>query len=176
MFRLPLPGPFSPSLVLLVRGPGAELHVDAALGHAHAFAFEKFPLQAGMGLANQQLTAETDHSMPGDTFSRRACGHRPAGAARTAAELKSLSKPSVGDNPAARNLFHKGVHPDPGHFAPPLCQPAVCLTQKDKCRVSKVRTQESNLGKACYMKREPAKGNCEKLQSIRETNETQQKK
>jgi hypothetical protein len=92
-----------------------ELHIHAAFGHLHAFGFEEFALQAGVGLADQKFSAKTNDAMPGNAFSGGACGHCTASTARSAAEPKSFCEPPVGDNPAARNLFHEPVNRSPGH-------------------------------------------------------------
>ena len=92
-----------------------ECQVYAALGHLHAFTFQKFALQAGVGFADQEFAAVADHTMPGDAFSGGAGGHCTASTTGSAAEPESFSEPPVGDNPPARNLFHKSENRSPGH-------------------------------------------------------------
>jgi len=92
-----------------------EFHVHAALGHLNAFALEQFALETGVRLTNQEFSGEAHHAVPGNAFAGGACGHSAAGAACSAPETKSPSKPRVGDNPPARDLFHELIYRSPRH-------------------------------------------------------------
>jgi hypothetical protein len=45
-----------------------ELHVHAGFAKCNAFRFEEFPLQAGVRLSNEQLTAVAHDAVPRDAF------------------------------------------------------------------------------------------------------------
>src|SRR5215467_9652420 len=85
------------------RRPCEQFHVHPAFAHFHAFALEHFALQAGIGFADQQFSAVADHAMPRNALAGGACGHRSTGAARSSAETQRFCKPSIGDNPPARD-------------------------------------------------------------------------
>src|SRR5438874_2488855 len=98
------------------RSPGVLLHIHARLEKSYAFAFQKFALQTGIWLTDQQFSFVADHAMPGNTFAGGACGHCMASTAGSSAEPKSLGKSAVGDNPSARDPFDEGVDGSPGLF------------------------------------------------------------
>lgn len=95
------------------RRPGMLFHVDSGFEESDAFGFEKFALQTGVRLANQEFAAVANYAMPGDGLSGRSCGHCPACSPCASAEPQSFRESSVGKNTTARNLFYEGVDRSP---------------------------------------------------------------
>jgi hypothetical protein len=87
----------------------------AFFGQLHALAFEKFALQAGVRLADQQSSTGTYDAMPGDSSAARASGHGASGAARAAGQLQRLRNLAIGRNAPARDFFHQLIYRIPIH-------------------------------------------------------------
>ena len=64
--------------------------VDAALGHLHAFAFEEFALQGGVGFTDQELSASSENAVPGNALAARRCSHGMACGAGAPFEAQSF--------------------------------------------------------------------------------------
>ena len=72
-----------------------DLEIDSRFDDLNAFAFEEPFLERSIGLADENLSAFTDHSMPGDALAGGSGGHRAASGARAARETKSSSEPTI---------------------------------------------------------------------------------
>src|SRR5271154_5776127 len=70
-----------------------------------------------MGSANDQLSARSGNSVPGNSMAARARGHGVTGRACAAGQTESFSQCSVGGHAAAWDFFHEEIEFLPRNFA-----------------------------------------------------------
>jgi hypothetical protein len=88
--------------------------IEAGFPESDALAFEKLSLQGSVRLTDQELAASADDAMPRNAFAGRTCGHGPTCCAATARKAQRFRERSIGNNPAAGNLFHQLINGIPG--------------------------------------------------------------
>jgi hypothetical protein len=88
---------------------------DVLLGELQTFALEQLTLQAGVRLADQQLSSGAYDAMPGYAFSAWASSHGASSGACAAGEFQSFRDLTVGRDAPAGNGLYQLVYKFPIH-------------------------------------------------------------
>src|SRR5580700_3337099 len=81
----------------------------------HSFALQHLPLQRPIRLANNQLTASSNHAVPRNAASARRSRHGIADNPRPALNPGEARDLAVCRHPPARNSFHHAINDVPSH-------------------------------------------------------------
>lgn len=92
--------------------------VNAGFAQGDLFGLQQLALQAGVRLADEQLSTRADHTMPGNSFSGRRAGHGASCSARATWETQNTSNVPISKNTPPRDLFYETVDRIPGHRKP----------------------------------------------------------
>jgi hypothetical protein len=92
--------------------------VNAGFAQGYLFRLQQPALQAGVGLADKQLSARADDTMPRDSFSGRRAGHGASGGARATRKTQDTSDVPVSKNTPPGDLFYEIVDRIPRHRKP----------------------------------------------------------
>jgi hypothetical protein len=87
---------------------------DAAFDDADAFGFEEAALEAGEGLADDDMSARGDDAVPRDGLTARASGHGSSGGTSAAGKPHSLGQLAVGGDASFGDALNEGVESLPG--------------------------------------------------------------